>query len=99
MIQGHQSAGDILPVVAQNISGGESQDLLFPYWKRWEMSVRMFPVTNKFVEKIIYTNISGFMRNYSVDDLVPFQSSPGGLIDVNLFKGIQNNWEARQTLN
>ena len=30
---------------------------------------------------------------------LPFQSYPGGLIDVNLFKGIMDNWETRQTLN
>lgn len=97
--QGRPSAGDILPVVTQNISGGESQDLLFRYWKTWEMTVKMFPITNKFDEKIILTNVDGFTRNYSVDDLVPFQSTPGGLIDLNLYKGIQDNWEARQTLN
>jgi UDP-2,3-diacylglucosamine pyrophosphatase LpxH len=99
VIQGRPSAGDILPVVTQNISGGESQDLLFRYWKTWGMSVKMFPITNKFDEKIILTNVGGFTGNYSVDDLVPFQSSPGGFINVNLYNGIQDNWEARQTLN
>jgi len=99
VIQGTPSAGDILPVVTQNISGGESQDLLFRYWKTWEMSVKMFPITNKFNEKIILTNVGGFTGNYSVNDLVPYQSAPGGLINVNLYNGIQDNWEARQTLN
>lgn len=99
VIQGRPSAGDILPVVTQNISGGESQDLLFRYWKTWEMSVKMFPITNKFNEKIILTNVGGFTGNYSVNNLVPYQSSTGGIIDVNLYNGIQDNWEARQTLN
>lgn len=99
VIQGRPSAGDILPVVTQNISGGESQDLLFRYWKTWEMSVKMFPITNKFNEKIILSNVGGFTGNYSVNDLVPYQSSTGGVIDVNLYNGIQDNWEARQTLN
>lgn len=99
VIQGRPSAGDILPVVTQNISGGESQDLLFRYWKTWEMSVKMFPITNKFNEKIILTNVGGFTGNYSVNDLVPYQSAPGGVINLNLYNGIQDNWEARQTLN
>ena len=99
VIQGRPSAGDILPVVTQNISGGESQDLLFRYWKTWDMSVKMFPITNKFNEKIILTNVGGFTGNYSVNDLVPYQSSTGGVINVNLYNGIQDNWEARQTLN
>jgi len=59
----------------------------------------MFPITNKFNEKIILTNVGGFTGNYSVNDLVPYQSSPGGLIHVNLYNGIQDTWEARQTLN
>ena len=99
VIQGRRSAGDILPVFTQNISGGDSQDLLFRYWKLWKMAVRMFPITNKFNEKIILTNVGGFTGNYSVNDLVPYQLSAGGIIDVNLYKGIQDNWEARQTLN
>ena len=99
VIQGRPLAGDILPVITQNISGGESQNLLFRYCKTWGMAVKMFPITNRFDEKIIHTNVGGFTGNYSVDDLVPFQSSPGGLINVNLYNGIQNNWEARQNLN
>jgi UDP-2,3-diacylglucosamine pyrophosphatase LpxH len=99
VIQGRPSAGDILPVVTQNISGGESQDLLFRYWEAWDMSVKMFPITNKFNEKIILTNVGGFTGNYSVNDLVPYQSAPSGVINVNLYNGIQDKWEARQTLN
>lgn len=97
--QGRLSVGEKLPVVTQNISGGESQDLLFRYWKTWEMSVKLFPIKNKFNEKIILTNVDGFKGSYSVNDLAPYQSSPGGVIDVNLYNGIQDNWEARQTLN
>jgi UDP-2,3-diacylglucosamine pyrophosphatase LpxH len=99
VIQGRPSPVDIIPVVTQNISGGESQNLLFLYWKKWALSVNLFPITNKFDEKIINTNVDGFTANYSVNDLLPYQSSPGGVIDVNLFKGIQDNWEARQTYN
>ena len=98
-IQNHPSPGDTLPVVTQNAAGDESQDLLFRYWKIWEMTINIFPIKNRFDEKIIHTNINGFTDNYSVDDLVPSQSSRGGLIDLNLFNGIQDNWEARQTHN
>ena len=99
VIQGRPSPGDIIPVVTQNISGDESQDLLFRYWKKWALTLKMFPITNKFDENIIVTNVDGFTGTYSVNDLLPYQSSPGGLIDVNFFKGNQDNWEARQTLN
>jgi predicted phosphodiesterase len=63
------------------------------------MTAGLFPITNKFNEDIIVTNVNGFSGSYSINDLIPYQSSPNGLIDVNLFKGIQDNWEARQTLN
>ena len=99
VIQGRPSPGDIIPVVTQNISGDESQDLLFRYWKKWALTLKIFPITNKFNENIIVTNVNGFTGTYSVNDLLPHQPSPGGLIDVNFFKGIQDNWEARQTLN
>ncbi|MEI8049357.1 MAG: metallophosphoesterase [Bacteroidota bacterium] len=98
-IQNFPSPGDTLPVVTENISGGEGQDLLFRYWNIWRMAVKMFPVTNRFDEKIFHTNVGGFTGNYSVNDLIPYQSSPGGLISLNLFKGIKDNWEARQTHN
>jgi hypothetical protein len=59
----------------------------------------MFPITNKLDEDIIVTNVNGFSGLYSVNDLIPNQSSSGGMITVNLFNGIQENWEARQTHN
>ncbi|MEI6091842.1 MAG: metallophosphoesterase [bacterium] len=97
--QEHPTPGDITPVITQNVSGGESQDYLFRYWEEWYMTAGLFPITNKFNEDIIVTNVNGFTGSYSVNDLIPYQTSPNGLIDVNLFKGIQDNWEARQTLN
>ncbi len=97
--QGVTVPGDTTPVVTPNNSGGESQDLLFRYWQDWYMTVNLFPITNKFDEEIIVTNVNGFSGSYSVNDLIPFQSSDGGWINVNLFNGIQENWEARQTLN
>jgi hypothetical protein len=34
-----------------------------------------------------------------VNDLVPFQLTPGGVIEVGLYQGIQDKWEARQNYN
>ncbi len=97
--QNRPPARDILPVVTPNISGGESQNLMFQYWKIWAMSIKMFPITNRFDEKIIKTNVNGFRGNFSVNDLVPFQSTTGGVMDSHLFIGIQDSWDARQTYN
>jgi UDP-2,3-diacylglucosamine pyrophosphatase LpxH len=97
--QGYPAPGDTTPIVTPNLSGGESQDLLFRYWKLWYMTTNLFPITNKFDENIIVTNVNGFTGTYKVNDLIPFQSSPGGFINVNLYNGIQDNWDLRQTYN
>ncbi|HCV16352.1 MAG TPA: metallophosphoesterase, partial [Rikenellaceae bacterium] len=93
------AAADIVPVVTRNSSGNESQDLLFAYWKLWEWSVNLFTITNKFDENIFVTNVDGFTGTFSVNDVLPFQETAGGYIDVNLYKGIQDSWDQRQTLN
>jgi UDP-2,3-diacylglucosamine pyrophosphatase LpxH len=90
---------DTLPTVTPNISGGESQEMLFKYWAIWEESMRLFPNTYKFDEKIIVTNLNEFTGNFSVNDLVPFQSVQGGAIDVSVYNNIQDQWEERQTYN
>jgi len=57
------------------------------------------PIKEGFDEKIIKTNIDGFTNTYSISDLMPYQLSEGGFIDLTLFKGIQDTWDERQTLN
>jgi UDP-2,3-diacylglucosamine pyrophosphatase LpxH len=99
VIQNHPLPADTLPVVTQNTSAGENQDLLYRYWKKWALTMHLFPLKNRFNEQIIITNVNGFNGTFSVDNLIPYQSSPGGLINVGLNNGIQDNWEARQTLN
>ncbi|MEI6765619.1 MAG: metallophosphoesterase [Bacteroidota bacterium] len=99
VVQGRPAPSNIIPLVAPNISGNESQDLLFRYWKDWALTLNFFPVANKFDEKIIVTNVNGYTGTYSVNDLLPYQTKSGGLIDVNFYKGIQDNWDARQTAN
>lgn len=92
-------AGDTIPELSLNTSGGESQTLLYAYWKLWQWAINALPIENKFDEELIVTNINGFSGNFSVNDLIPFQLTNGGEIDVNLFKGIQDSWNQRQALN
>jgi UDP-2,3-diacylglucosamine pyrophosphatase LpxH len=99
MIQNCTVAGDTLAVVTPNTTGNESQNLAFEYWESWAWLMNAIPITNKFSEKIIVTNINGFTKTYSLNDLTPFQLTPGGFIDMKLFKGVQDNWEERQTAN
>lgn len=99
VVQGRKTASDSVPAVTKNNSGDKSQALLFGYWKIWKATLNMFTITNKYDEKIIVTNVNGFNGKYSVKDLLPYQSSSGGHIDVKLYKGIQDSWDQRQTLN
>ncbi|MBI9038746.1 MAG: metallophosphoesterase [Bacteroidales bacterium] len=90
---------DSLPKITPNSSGDSSQNLLFKYWETWYTTMKMFSIGNKFDEDIIITNMNGFTGNFSVDELVPYQSSPGGYIDVYLYKGIQEKWIYRENHN
>ena len=92
-------AGDTIPELSLNTTGGESQTLLYAYWKLWQWAINALPIENKFDEELIVTNINGFSGNFSVNDLIPFQLTNGGEIDVNLFKGVQDCWSQRQALN
>ncbi|PKP00061.1 MAG: metallophosphoesterase [Bacteroidetes bacterium HGW-Bacteroidetes-8] len=97
--QGKPVAGDIIPAVTQNSSCIVSQDLLYKYWQVWNWALNYLPILNKFNEKIIVTNIDGFTGKYSVNDILPFQKTAGGLIDVFLYKDIQDTWDQRQSHN
>lgn len=92
-------AVDTIPAVIPNTSGNSSQNLLFIYWNVWSRTLSKYTIPNKFDEEIIVTNMDGFTGAYSVNDILPFQDTPGGFIDVNLYKGIQDTWDQRQTLN
>lgn len=99
VVQKCETAVDTMPVITQNTSGNESQNSLFVYWKIWQWAVNYLPIENKLDENIIVTNIDGFTKNYSINDLLPYQTTIGGFIDVNLYKGIQDTWNQRQILN
>lgn len=93
--------GDTLPAPTPNINGDESQVLAFQYWRIWIVLVEMFPISNRFNVPLIITNINGFTQTYSVDDIVPYQLTAGGYIDMTLFKGIYDtsNWRRREDIN
>ena len=99
VVQQCKTPADMVPDVVLSSSADASQKLLYGYWKDWQLTLDSFPVTNKFDEKIITTNVDGFKGNYAISDLLPFQSTSGGTIDVNLYRGIQDTWKQRQKIN
>ena len=98
VVEGKPEPGKIRPIVTPN-SLGESQNLEFIYWKVWDALMNELPIKEDFEEKIIRTNLDGFTQTYAMSDLMPRQATEGGVIDVNLFKGIQDTWDERQELN
>jgi len=99
VIQGCETAGDTLAEVTPNAEGDASQGLAYAYWAVWKGLMESLPVENTFDDKIIVTNINGFTETYSINDLLPFQETPGGYIDMNLYKGSLDSWDERQTIN
>lgn len=99
VIQDCDSAIDTLPEVTPNKSGEASQKLVYAYWKVWKTLMAQLPVNNRFDERIITTNIDGFRATYSIKDLIPFQTTDSDFIDLGLYKGIQDSWLQRQTIN
>lgn len=98
VVEGKPQPGKIRPLVTPN-SLGESQSLEYLYWKIWDSVMSALPIQEDFEEKIIVTHIDGFTESYAMSDVMPRQVEVGGVIDVKLFKGTQDTWDARQTLN
>lgn len=98
-VQDCKTPGDSKLVVTPNATGDASQYSLYVYWYVWDWAITNLPIENKFDENMIVTNVDGFTGNYSVNDLLPYQTTADGPIDVNLYKGIQDTWEQRQALN
>jgi len=99
VVQNDTVLTDTIPVVTPNQSGGASQQLLYNYWQFWNSSLTAFPIRNLFNEKMIVTNVNGFAGNFSVNDVLPYQATPGSTIAVNLFDGVQDSWPQRCVLN
>ncbi|MBK8881341.1 MAG: metallophosphoesterase [Bacteroidales bacterium] len=96
---GTKTPGEALPAVIPDPSANESQRLAYLYTCGWDTLMKMFPISYMIHDKIIVTKINGFTENYSLNDVVPFQLTPGGYIDMNLYKGVQDNWEQREIQN
>lgn len=99
VVQECHTAGDTIAVVTPNTSGDESQYSAFLYWNIWKSLMTELPVENKFSDKIIITNVDGFTSTFSISDLMPYQQTAGGFIDVKLYKGAQETWDERQIIN
>ena len=98
VVEGHPSSTNTFPDVTAD-KNNASQFGYYLYYETWKGILTTLPVTESFSDKAIKTNIDGYKQDIAINDLLPQQNPKGGLIDVNLYKGVQDTWDKRQTLN
>lgn len=98
VMQGRPELDVTFPPVHKN-ELGEIQFLYFLYWNVWKGLITDFPVKEGMDAKVINTNIDGFNQFYAINDVLPYQNSEDGYIDVNLYNGIIETWDERQNKN
>ncbi|MGZ7119776.1 MAG: metallophosphoesterase [Methanobacterium sp.] len=98
VIQGRPKRDSPLPSLNKN-DLGEDQYLYFLYWNVWKGLTTEFPVKEGLDEKVINTGIDGLTDFYSINDILPYQKSENGYIDVNLYQGSIEAWDERQDNN
>jgi len=98
VVEGHPSSTNTFPDVTAD-KNNASQFGYYLYYETWKGILTTLPVTESFSDKAIKTNIDGYTKDVAINDLLPQQNPTGGLFDVNLYKGVQDTWDERQTLN
>lgn len=99
VVQGRPKLDIDFPPVQKN-DLGEVQFLYFLYWNVWKGLISDFPVEEGLDKKAINTGIDGFSECYAISDFLPYQNpEDDDYIDVNLYKGIIEGWDERQTNN
>ncbi len=98
VIQGRPERESPLPKVNKN-ELGEDQYNYFLYWNVWKRLMTDFPVKEGLDEKVINTGIDGFTDYYAINDILPFQNPENNRVDLNLYKGIIEEWDERQNEN
>lgn len=98
VVEGNPSSTNIFPDVTAD-KNNASQFGYYLYYETWKGILTTLPVTESFSDKAIKTNIDGYTQDVAINDLLPQQNPTDGLIDVTLYKGVQDTWDERQTLN
>ena len=82
-----------------DIAGDQYQSYYLSYWTAWELIMAAKPVKESWDDKIIKTGIDGYTETYAINDLIPYFRADNGQLDVNLYKGIEDTWYDRQSMN
>jgi len=93
-----KDATNTFPVVTPPDQTDISQFGYYVLWRIWQGVMELLPVYESSEDKLIKTNIDGFTEAYAINDLFPYENE-AGVIDVKLFKNMQDTWDERQEIN
>ena len=88
--------------VTLNDAGNAEQRSKYIYYSLWKQVIdSLIYVKDNFDDKIFKTNIGNFTKDYSINDVLPYNSETDGSIQMNLYNGsfTQSNWEERLKYN
>ena len=97
-----KEAATKVPDVKLNHPGDAEQKSKHIYYQLWKNVIEnVIYVNDSFSEPIIKTNVGGFTKTYSINDIMPRNSETDGSIQMNLYNGLftQANWDAREQYN
>ena len=95
----HAATGiTVLPPIT--INGADMSQYLYSlYWELWKNCTVHHPITDGLNDKIIKTGIDGYTETYAINDFVPDFNNGNGPVNLNLYQGMMDTWDARQTIN
>ncbi len=91
-----------VPLVTLNNQVNAEQRSKYIYYKLWKTVMEeVIYVKDDFSEPIIKTNVGNYTKIYSINDVLPKNSTVDGSIQMNLYNGIftQDNWDERLKYN
>lgn len=91
-----------VPLVTKNDGSNAEQNSKYNYYTLWKKVMeKVIYVKDNFADPIIKTNVGGYTKTYSINDILPQNSPTDGSIQMNLYNGLftQANWDAREKYN
>ncbi len=91
-----------VPLVTLNDPANAEQRSKYIYYNLWKTVIEeVIYVKDDFSEPILKTNVGKYTKTYSINDVLPKNSTVDGSIQMNLYNGIftQDNWNERLKYN
>jgi hypothetical protein len=98
IVEGKPASANSFPPVTFDRNDA-SQYLTYVYYMTWKSILDTLPVRESLSDKVITTNLDGFTGKYAIGDLLPRMDPATGKLDMLLYRGIVDTWDARQEAN